>query len=133
MIIHHVGYAVKNLKEARKRFKELGFEEEARIFEDNLRKVMIQFMRNGKYRIELIAPMDGNSSPIDDILKKTGPTPYHICYEVEDLESSIREFRKKGYLLLHPPAEAVALDRRKVAFLYNLHIGIVEFVDKKSK
>lgn len=129
MKVHHIGYAVGNLEKARKRFKELGFEEESGVFEDNLRKVIIQFMKNREYRVELIAPME--ESPIDEILKKVGPTPYHICYEVKDLESSIQEFQKRGYLLLHPPAEAVALDGEKVVFLYNPHVGIVEFVKKK--
>lgn len=80
--------------------------------------------------MELIAPKDEKSS-INTIIKKNGNSPYHICYSVDDLISAIEDFVKNGYVLMGEPKMAVAIDNKKVAFLYNKHMGIIELVEDK--
>ncbi|HEW92376.1 MAG TPA: VOC family protein [Thermotogaceae bacterium] len=129
MKIHHFGYAVREIKKARERFKELGFVEDSQIIEDVKRSVLILFMKKEGHRIELVSPMRDGSS-IDSILAKVGPTLYHICYEVDNLENSITRLKKSKYLLLYQPSEAIALGNKRVAFMYNALVGIVELVEK---
>lgn len=54
MRIHHIGYAVKNIDEAFKLFKVLGFEKVNEKVVDEERKVKILFVKNNEYLVELI-------------------------------------------------------------------------------
>nr|3HDP_A Chain A, Glyoxalase-I [Clostridium acetobutylicum] len=126
--VHHIGYAVKNIDSALKKFKRLGYVEESEVVRDEVRKVYIQFVINGGYRVELVAP-DGEDSPINKTIKK-GSTPYHICYEVEDIQKSIEEMSQIGYTLFKKAEIAPAIDNRKVAFLFSTDIGLIELLEK---
>ncbi|WP_166789540.1 VOC family protein [Cryobacterium sp. TMS1-20-1] len=127
MKIHHVGYAVRDIASAGEKFRTLGFEIGTTITDD-IRKVAIAFARNGNYVVELIAPVDSNS-PVDGILSKMGPTPYHLCFEVDDMNASLATFRKQGYVVASPPSPAPAINDSVVAFLYHSEIGLVELVE----
>lgn len=130
MKIHHIGYAVKNLNDSINEFKKLGYQEEGGCVSDPVQKVMIQFMTSGAYRIELIAP-DGESSPVLDILKKLGDTPYHICYETSNIKNTIEQLKKEHYFLLNKSTPAPAISNCPVAFLYKRGVGILELVENK--
>lgn len=132
MKIHHIGYAVKNINKAINEFIELGYCKIGNTIEDENRNVLIQFMEKDAYCIELISQYKlEKKSPVDQILKKNkGATPYHLCYEVEEIGDKIQEFCSKGYILIEKESEAKAIDYRKVAFLYNINIGIIELVEK---
>lgn len=129
MTIDHIGYAVKRIEQARGSFETLGFQFEEQI-EDADRNILIQFGEKDNYRIELISPLDKNkSSPIDNIIQKNGPTPYHICYRSENLDREIKALCQKGFKVTIPPAAAVAFGGRKVAFMMNLGSGLLEIVE----
>lgn len=95
MNFHHIGYAVKQIDEAFKCFKLLGFSISSDIVEDTSRQVRICFIENKGVIIELIEPMN-DKSPISNILSKNGPTPYHICIEVERLLTVFPIFGNMG-------------------------------------
>jgi methylmalonyl-CoA/ethylmalonyl-CoA epimerase len=129
MKIHHIGYAVKEIASAALVFSKLGFEAEGSETADGSRKVVILFMRNGSTRIELVAPA-GNDSPVTAHLKKSGPSPYHICYETHSIENEILLLRENGFILIEDCREAAAIEGRRVAFLYNAPVGIIELVEE---
>jgi methylmalonyl-CoA/ethylmalonyl-CoA epimerase len=131
MKIDHIGYAVNNIDEAKKVFGILGYEDGEIIFDEE-RKVNISFITNATERIELIAPLDKNS-PISAILKKNGATPYHICYSVDNIEQQIVVLQKANCILVQSPAPAAALSNKKVAFLYNKHIGLFELLERGGR
>ena len=58
MKIHHIGYAVKNIKSSINEFLELGFKKCGDLVEDTGRNIVIQFISNQHYTIELIAPLN---------------------------------------------------------------------------
>ncbi len=101
---------------------------------DSDRNLFIQFGKNGETRIELLQTMNkGSDSPIESILKKTGPSPYHICYRTPNIEREIERLKKEKWIVIHSPKPAVAFDdtgRVKVAFLLNRNIGMIEVVEK---
>ena len=71
-------------------------------------------------------------SPVDKYLARFGPAPYHVCYECDDIEAEIERLRKKRFKVIAPPASAVAFGGRRVAFVYSLSIGLIEFVESES-
>jgi methylmalonyl-CoA/ethylmalonyl-CoA epimerase len=77
---------------------------------------------------ELVEPID-ETSPVNKILDKTGVTPYHICYETDDIYGVINNLKKQGYLLLQTPVPAIALDNRKICFMYHKDAGLIELLE----
>ena len=128
MNIHHVGYLTKDLNKTQDEFLALGFVVEQEKAYDEHRKINISFIVNGNYRVELIEPVD-DSSPMYPLLKRYKNTPYHICYEVADLEASIAELSTKGYTVMQEPLEAPCIENKRVSFLINSNLGIIELVE----
>ncbi|MFN5058413.1 MAG: VOC family protein [Chloroflexota bacterium] len=126
MEIHHIGYAVSNIDLAIEQFRLLGYSV-GDVIVDDYRHVYIAFARQGAYCIELIAP-NGEHSPVSKILQKNGPTPYHICYVVDDMDASLALLKEQNWVLIVPPANAIAFDNRTVAFVYNRSVGIAELL-----
>ena len=128
MRIDHIGYAVKNIERAKKSMEALGYVFGETI-EDEARKVSIAFGELDGYRVELVAP-NGEETPVDLHLSKIGPSPYHICYKSEDIESDIEALKKARFKVSVPLAPAVAFGGKRVAFLYSLSVGMIEIVEE---
>ena len=128
MRIHHIGYAVREIGPAAAVFESLGFVKEGECVPDESRAVEILFMRNGESLIELVAALH-DRSPVVGHLRKSGPSPYHICYETDILETRVAAMRAEGCILVEDVREAPALGGRRVAFLYNAKIGLVELAE----
>ncbi len=131
MKIHHVGYLTKNLSDSEQAFMKLGYKTESPANYDPLRKIMISFLVNESYRIELIEPC-GSESPMYSLLKKYKNTPYHICYETEALEPTISMLENQGYVLIQKPSEAPCIKNQRVAFLIGESMGIIELLERKD-
>lgn len=129
MKVHHVGYAVKKLEKAVEAFERLGYIS-GDITEDTSRNIRIVFMENGHERVELVTP-NGVSTPVDGVLKNSGPTPYHICYEVSDMPAAVNELKANGWMVIKEPTPAPAIGDALVTFLYNWHVGMIELVEIK--
>lgn len=130
MKIHHIGYYVENIEESQKDFEKLGWKKSSPKTFDEVRKIFIQFMNNGDdWIIELVQPAEG-CKIFSKRLKSLGNTPYHICYECNDIEEKISELEKENFMLIHAPQIAPAIDNRRVAFLYSATVGLIEIVEK---
>lgn len=127
MTIDHIGYAVREITKAERAMEALGFAFEETI-EDHDRNIAIAFGVMDGYRIELVAPLDGES-PVDTYLAKTGPTPYHICYKSTNIEADIERLKTKRFKVSIPLAPAVAFEGKRVVFLYSLSVGMIEIVE----
>ena len=128
MKIHHIGYLTKKLDKTLAEFLRLGYETEKEAAYDEIREVNIAFVRNGDYRVELIEPA-GDQSPLAPLLARYRNTPYHICYETDDLAASIEELSAAGYTIFQPAAPAPCLDGRSVVFLLHRSMGIIELLE----
>ena len=130
MRIDHIGYAVKNIEKSRQAFEAIGFSFET-LFIDEKRNLYIQFGQKDGYRIELLAKLDmSKESPVDSYIGKIGPTPYHFCYISNKIEEEITILKGYGYRVVVPLDEAIAFGNKKVVFLYNLQIGLIEIVEE---
>lgn len=130
MKIHHIGYAVSDIETAISKFEYLNYSMISDKI-DNARNVRIVFMRNYNYLVELVSPINRNS-PVNNILLKMGPTPYHICYKTTDIDKTIADMVIQGWLLVKKKERAIAIENRYVAFLYNKVIGLIELVETEE-
>ena len=128
MKVHHIGYAVKDIEKAILDFEFLGYNFNKIVY-DELRGIKIVFGYNKPYCVELISPLT-EKNPINKILKVSGAQPYHICYEVSNLEYEINNLRKNKWIVVQKSTIAIAIENRNVVFLYNKNIGLIELVEK---
>ena len=127
MKIDHIGYAVKNIDKAKKQMEVLGFQFEKTV-EDKDRNIFIAFGELDGYKVELVAPIS-EGSPVDALLEKTGPTPYHICYKSNEIEADVERLQKNRFKVMIPLAAAVAFGGKRVVFMYSLSVGLLEIVE----
>ncbi len=118
---HHVGIAVRSITEACS---------EGTIFTDNVQNVRVAFLSLNGLNSELIEPLDENS-PVTQCLRK-GNKFVHICYEVPDIEKTLRECRKHGFHRIGKVAPAVAFNNRRIAWVYSSQYGLFELLEKDS-
>jgi methylmalonyl-CoA/ethylmalonyl-CoA epimerase len=127
---HHIGYAVNDISITAEYYVRGGWEL-SDVYIDLVQKCKIAFLfRDDFPLIELVAPIDGNS-PVIKTLDKMGVTPYHICYEVDNIEQSIKFLKELHFVLFSKPVDAIALENRKICYLYHPHIGLVELLSKR--
>ena len=127
--MHHIGYAVSKMEKAAEGFGILGYRV-GEIVHDASRNVDICFLEHpiGRERIELVAPA-GPGNAVEETLRRNGPMPYHICYEVANMGETIAELLGGGWLLIPKPEKAPAIGNAPVAFLYHRAMGMIELVE----
>jgi methylmalonyl-CoA/ethylmalonyl-CoA epimerase len=91
--------------------------------------LLFNAQKNNLTKIELVCPYEDNKS-LMRILKKTGVAPYHVCYEVDNIETTLSQPEFSGFVPLFAPVEAPAFAGRKICYLWNSEIGFVELVNK---
>lgn len=130
MRLHHTGIVVPDIKAYGEIYAAtLGLSATTEIFHDPIQKVRVQFWGGGESEswIELIEPA-GEDSPVWRACKKGGGLD-HLCYETTDIEKTLEESLAKGGAIVRPLASAVAFGGRRIAFLYFLELGLIEFVE----
>ncbi|MDD3944498.1 MAG: VOC family protein [Bacteroidales bacterium] len=94
---HHIGYAVHNIMETAEFYIQGGYKL-TEIYHDSIQNTRVAFVKRDKFPlIELVEPID-EKSPVVNTLNKSGVSTYHVCYEVEDIDSAILELRKKLFV-----------------------------------
>lgn len=127
LTVHHIGYLVKKIEKAKQSFLRLGYEIEQDTIYDEIRKVDICFLCKDGYRIELVSPCS-EDSVVAGLMKRYKNSPYHICYEAKDFEQDFAELTANGFLAVDELTEAPALGGRKVIFLNNASLGLIELI-----
>ncbi len=124
MTFHHIGVACSNIREELEKIRKLHtiIEETDIIFDENQQAELCMVTIEDGVRIEFVA-----GKPVENLLKKR-ISYYHICYEVDDIHTSIESLTENGGILISPPKEAILFNNRKVAFLM-LSYGIVELLN----
>jgi methylmalonyl-CoA/ethylmalonyl-CoA epimerase len=129
MKLHHVGVVVKELASSGEAYARLlGLVAASEVFHDRIQKVRVQFWRGreGSF-VELIEPV-GPDSPVWRESQKGGGLN-HLCYETSNIEQSIDDSVRQGAMIVRAIASATAFGGRRIAFLYFLELGLIEFVE----
>lgn len=127
---HHIGMAVFSIEQTKPIYLMMGYSASQTTY-DPIQNVSICFLnKEGETMIELIEPKD-DQSPVNSILHKSGVSPYHNCYEVDvPLETAISELKMQKFMVVKKPECAVAIDNKRVCFLYNKNIGLIELLER---
>jgi methylmalonyl-CoA/ethylmalonyl-CoA epimerase len=134
MKFHHVGIVVDNIERSAARYRQFfGLECISGIVRDSRQRVNVQFLgyRGDTSSVELIEPLPGDS-PARGALEKGGGLN-HLCFEVADIEESLRHAESEGVVCVCPPVPAAAFEGRRIAFLFFRDIGLIEFVEAAAK
>ena len=97
--IRHIGIVVEDLERAINKFKAFGLSC-SEVMEINEVGVKIGFFPIGDTLIELLyytGPDEGH----DTVVRSQKGAINHLCFEVDDLESSIQDFEKNGAKLVN--------------------------------
>lgn len=132
MKIHHVGYLVDNMENAVNEFCTYGGQLAGDVVFDKERLVDIAFIKMGLVMIELVSPRE-ESIAVGKSLRRLKKTPYHLCFECGKIDETIENMVHSGCVLVKEPQKAVALDNRRVAFLYSEGIGLFEILETERK
>lgn len=126
---HHIGIATKNIQITANIYINAGYNQ-SQIYNDRIQNVSVSFLtKTNNPMIELVEPINLDS-PINSILSNNGTIPYHLCYEVNDIFESIINLKALKYIAISKPVTAVAFENRKICFLYNKDIGLIELLEK---
>lgn len=129
--LHHIGIAVFEISKTAPFYTECGYRQSGIVF-DPVQNVNICWLsKEGEILLELLEPVD-NESPINKTLEKSGVTPYHFCYEVDDIDKAVSNLRKERFIVVSKPVPAVALCGSRVSFLYNKQVGLIELVESPA-
>jgi methylmalonyl-CoA/ethylmalonyl-CoA epimerase len=128
---HHIGIACRDISKTQAFYLDMGYKASP-VVEDPLQHVRISFLdKDGEPRLELLEPLDGQS-PVARTLATAGVAPYHMCYEVDDMEAAISSLRNRRFLLVSGPVPACAMENRRVAFMFQKNNGLIELVEEKQ-
>ena len=133
--LHHLGFVVASISKVAEEFAAaMGLRWDGKIIHDPLQRVRVSFflpadMRNPVF--ELVEPAS-EVSPVTRFLKKGGGL-HHVCYEIDDLESGLREARATGLAIVSPPTPAVAFDGRRIAWVCSRSRLLLELLERDRK
>lgn len=127
--LDHLGYLTGSIPETSKVFEILGYVAGNTVNDDTQQTKICFLRKEGEPTIELVEPYEGNKT-MQKMLAKGGVTPYHMCYEVEDIDAEFEELIARNWTALFKPVEAPAFDDRKICYFWNSEIGFIELVNK---
>lgn len=130
MRLHHIAYVCDDVqKKADSLSALLGAAAVGEVVTDEFQGVKILFLKlPDETRIELLQPLN-EKSPICRFLEQGGRL-YHFCFEVEDLDAKLKELTESGRaFVVKPPAQAPAIENRRVAFVVTDEKDLIEFVE----
>ncbi len=125
----HIGYVVNNMDGALKRFVREGATIVMSSCHDPIQKVHVAVVElPGNVLIELVAPDDSGSSPVEARLGRGGGLD-HLCYFTDDIEAAIKTETEQGAVVVCEPVFAVAFNAT-VAFVHRRTGLVVEYMTR---
>ena len=129
MLVDHIAIAVSDLEASAKVYADLlalqptGFEE----IEEFAAKIC--FFAPGAVKVELIAPLNEQSSLVK-FLEKRGPGMHHVAFSVANLDKALERLIKQGFEKSTEPR--IGYGGYRVCFLHpkSVHGTLVEIVEK---
>lgn len=133
LVLHHVGYAVKEIEPMAALYIErFGYQVASPVIHDPLQTALVQFLRipgNPAY-LEFVAP-DGPTSVLANAVAKGGGLN-HLCYISGPLEEAIAHLQATQMILIAEPKPAVAFGGRRICWLMGSDRSPVELVERKD-
>jgi methylmalonyl-CoA/ethylmalonyl-CoA epimerase len=133
--LHHLGFAVSSILAVAEEFAaSISARWDGEVIHDPIQRVRVAFLSPVDTRnpvFELVEPAS-EGSPVSNFLKKGGGL-HHVCYEIDDLESGLREATGVGLVVVADPAPAVAFGGRRIAWVCSKKRLLVELLERNRK
>lgn len=128
-LFHHLGIATRSIENCVSIYSKLGYSiSDIRV--EPSQNVKICFLsKEGGPLLELVEPQN-NDSPVSNIVKNSGTTPYHTCYQVENLQESLEELEELNFRVLFEPLKSEAMDEGLFCYLFSAEIGLIELYQR---
>jgi methylmalonyl-CoA/ethylmalonyl-CoA epimerase len=123
---HHIGLATKSVESFLSRFGDVETTETLE-FEDSVQGVFGKFIEVGGLALEVMEPL--NEDPTLDPWLMAGNRIYQIAFEVDDLDSEIRNAQNDRIRVVREPHPAAAFNGRRVAFLMPAPGLLIELIE----
>jgi methylmalonyl-CoA/ethylmalonyl-CoA epimerase len=134
--LHHLGYVVASISAVADQFATfMSASWDPEIIHDPIQQVRVTFLHPilGKGPLfELVEPAS-ETSPVTNFLAKYRGGLHHVCYEIDDLESGLREAKRAGLVVASPPAPSVAFGGRRIAWVCSKKLVLMELLERGSK
>lgn len=128
--INHIGYAVRDIQATATLYVSAGWTL-SETYEEKVQNTQIAFLvKDGFPNIELVSSLDDTKSPVDNVIKKNGVAPYHICYNVKDIKQAVEDLYEEGFKPLFIPVPSIAMENHKICYLYHIEVGFIELVEQ---
>lgn len=133
MIIDHICFAVRNLKESITYWEEVfGYRQMTATIVNSRQKVKVIFLRKeGSISIKLIEPLDSNESLLNFVNRGGGF--HHICFKCDNIDKKLPELSDKGLITLVKPQPGEAFNNHNIAFLLARNGLSIELIDTDEK
>jgi methylmalonyl-CoA/ethylmalonyl-CoA epimerase len=122
--IYHLGYAVEDIEAASRFYRENFGVEPAGSEVVGEQGIIATMFRVGESMVELVQPTDPDT-PVGRFLARRGEGFHHVAYQVDDLESALRDLRKNGVEVIDEEPR-VGAGGTKMAFVHpNSTFGVL--------
>ena len=128
-IFHHLGIATRNIEKCAEIYGNLGYTKSEIKIEPS-QNVKICFLHKQKSPVlELVEPLS-KDSPISRMIQASGTTPYHSCYEVENIKLAVNELEALNFRPLFEPTKSEAMEEGLFCYLFSPDVGLIELYEK---
>ncbi len=130
--IEHIGIAVKELKTDAPFWKHILGIEHTHYEKVESEGVLTEIYDTGKGKVELLESLHSDS-PVKKFLEDRGPGIHHVCFEVDDIYTSIKELKEKNIRVIGDKY-TIGVEGYKVVFIHPRSTGgiLVELAEKPS-
>ena len=128
--IEHIGIAVKELKTDAPFWKHILGIEHTHSEKVESEGVLTEIYDTGKGKVELLESLHPDS-PVKKFLEDRGPGIHHVCFEVSDIRSAIKELKENNINILSEKP-TIGAEGYKVVFIHPKSTGgvLVELAEK---
>ena len=133
MVIDHISFAVKDIKEGIAYWERVfGYKQMTGIVINSLQKVKVVFLKKkNSLTIKLIEPLEDNKSLVNFVNRGGGF--HHICFKCDNIDDGLKDLKNKGLITLVPPQPGEAFNNKNIAFLLAKNGINIELIDTDEK
>lgn len=121
MKLEHIGIAVKSIDERIAVWREVFGLTLLCLKEVPDQKVRIAVLECGGVHIELLEAL-GEQSPVFSFIEKRGEGVHHLCFEVDDVEHTLKMMKSKNMKLIDEIPK-IGASGKKIAFIHPKDLG----------
>ena len=133
MVIDHICFAVKNLKEGISYWENVfGYRQMTSIVENSRQNVKVTFLnKEDSIIVKLIEPVENNQSLLNFVNRGGGF--HHICFKCNNIDEKSQELKEKGLITLVLPQPGEAFNNHSIAFMLAKNGINIELIDTDEK